>query len=174
MRFSIQASRPRTTAKHDAEDSTLDEAIQTAFPLHTEAAFLCWDNCFIPLSYKYDISLMILDIIGMLESIIEQPSGPLHIDWASNTFAATWDIDWGRENVRIRSEWHSVVGENRPQDLAPTMELSRHDFISEWRELLLRAAEGLSECAYGSSTIAELTRLQALLERMPRSGVLYR
>jgi hypothetical protein len=61
-------------AARDESDSTLSDAAQTVFPLE-ERAFLNWNELTLPLSYKYDISLMLEDIVEMVLAVGKTGSG---------------------------------------------------------------------------------------------------
>ena len=70
MPFVIQASSPRWTGAHDPEDSTLSEAVQVVFPMEAEAAVLEWNHVPGLLSYRYDISICLDDVIDMLTTLM--------------------------------------------------------------------------------------------------------
>jgi len=91
-RFAIQASNPRFLAHFDAGDASLSDAIQTVFPLEAEYALIVWNWVYIPITYKYDLSLMTEDIIGLIELMMSERSGNQTIQWPSSTFAATWSV----------------------------------------------------------------------------------
>ncbi|HHR2550667.1 TPA: hypothetical protein ACSY39_10840 [Listeria monocytogenes] len=57
MNFFIQANTPQKTGVFESDDYDLSTAIETIFPMLTEDAILVWNHIYVPLSYKYDISL---------------------------------------------------------------------------------------------------------------------
>lgn len=75
--FYIQACNPINNRTVDENDSKLMEAIETIFPMRTEAAIMVWNYVSIPLSYKYDISYMINDIIIVIQELVMKQEGIL-------------------------------------------------------------------------------------------------
>ena len=69
LNFYIQASNPRFQDSINIYDESLSDAIESVFPLNTENAILVWNYISIPLSYKYDISYMIEDILQLLDEL---------------------------------------------------------------------------------------------------------
>ena len=56
--FWIQAGDPRTQrAVPEADDSVCD-AIEKSFPTRTEELIVAWNRVHIPVSYKYDMSIL--------------------------------------------------------------------------------------------------------------------
>jgi hypothetical protein len=65
----IQAGCPRNTAEHDRDDEDLCEAVETVFPLEAECMVMVWSGVYIPLSYKYDLGVMLADIIEIMRGV---------------------------------------------------------------------------------------------------------
>ncbi len=105
----IQISNPNLLNLKNDNDSNIEEAIETIFPSDTEYALLIWDNIFIPLSYKYDISKMISDFI-LLEKFILSKEKYIDIYWASNTFSSIWKLERNQNMINIQSKWNCVLG----------------------------------------------------------------
>ena len=175
MKFSIQVSNPKNSGEHDPEDETLDDCVETCFLLHTEMAIVKWLGAFIPLSYKYDISIMLLDIILMLQTLLDKPNGELDISWPSNGFSCRWIMTWRDNTLIIDSQWNSVIGKTeRLLNELGVLEMSKSKFIFEWRMLLETVIVGLSQCGYHESQIGELTELKAIHSRIRDVGQLYK
>lgn len=173
--FSIQASSPRFMAQFDAEDTSLSDAIQTISVLETERAVLVWNWIYVPLTYKYDLSLMVDDVLGMIEAMISEPCGNRRIQWPSNTFAATWDIEWDSETVSVQAEWTCVLGDTEAMLAAkPNIVIKRTDFLEEWRRPLMVIAAGLNEAGYDAANLPGMERLQDVVRKIGRCGILYR
>src|SRR5689334_16049310 len=100
--FDIQISNPVAIESRDKDDTNLNEAIQSIFPFKNEYCFVVWNHIFIPVSYKYDISFMINDIIRILD-FIKRGDGCLEIHWASDTFASIWRIECTSQSIKIES-----------------------------------------------------------------------
>src|SRR5438128_712566 len=109
--FIIQASNPRSVADHDAGDDSLDDAIETVFPLHTEHALLAWNHIYVPLSYKYDFAVIINDVLDIIQAIQTSAQGSHSVHWPSNTFAAIWNMQWDQGMIAVQSKWNCVLGE---------------------------------------------------------------
>lgn len=75
MNFYIQANNPKVLKEYNAEDESIADAMETIFPLYTESAILVWNHISIPLSYKYDISYMMDDVLDLLESFMQAKNG---------------------------------------------------------------------------------------------------
>ena len=174
MTFSIQASNPRFSENFDEDDETLDEALETVFPLNAEAAVLNWSGAFALLSYKYDLSCIVSDVMMMLQQILSMSSGKLRIAWPSNTFAATWNLAWDSSNVTIDAQWASVVGSS-VEDLnnVGALEIPRAEFLAEWKQLLRVAASGLEKCGYNEQNLPAMKELREVISKIPKHGSLY-
>jgi hypothetical protein len=174
-RFAIQASNPRFVSEFDVNDTNLSDAIQTVFPLETEYALLVWNWVYVPLTYKYDLSLMVDDMIGLVEVMISEPSGNLTIQWPSNTFAATWRIGWDSGTTKVQAEWLCVLGDTEAMlATKPNIVVQTADFIAEWRRPLEVIVSGLDAAGYNATNLPGIGRLQALVGKIGHCGMLYR
>lgn len=108
--INIQINNPVLLQIADAESMNLEDAIESIFPLDTEDLILIWNSLSIPLTYKYDISLMILDFIKVFHFLKDNKVDKLEIHWASNTFASIWRLKKRNASVEIKSEWKTVNG----------------------------------------------------------------
>ncbi len=174
MKFCIQVCNPRLVDTTSADELSLDDAIESIFPLYSENAIMVWNNLFIPLSYKYDLSLMIIDVMNMLNSLILRNEGYLTIHWPSNTFRSNWNLNWSQDKLRINSEWESVVGniEDKLNSVA-SLELDKYMFVREWKGLLNMILKSLNESGYTESKISEIAKLQEIVKKIDGSGLLY-
>jgi hypothetical protein len=173
--FWIQASNPCWTGVATTEVVTLDEAIESSFPRETEDAILVWSNVYIPLSYKYDISTIIVDVLRMLEQLVTVSQGSWSVEWPSNTFAARWELSWQGEHLTVEaSSWRSVVGDTEALLRArPRLELERTEFVREWKELLRTVAMALEAAGYRPDNLPELHHLSSLTQSIVGNGRLY-
>ncbi|MDB5105333.1 MAG: hypothetical protein JWP91_3022 [Fibrobacteres bacterium] len=174
MDFLIQASNPKFAGHHDDGDQNLDEAIESSFPLETESAFLVWHHIPIALSYKYDISVIAVDLIALLSKLLREPAGTHEVEWPSNTFHARWKMIWNGEGLTIESDWKSVVGGLEAQlNASGQLRLSKKEFVSEWKEVLKRTIEGLKSNGYEPHLIVGMEDLAQLIDKIPGVGLLY-
>lgn len=173
--FLIQASNPRQTGIFDEADYNLSMAIETVFPMNTEDALIVWNHIRIPLSYKYDLSCMMDDIIDMLQKLRMLSAGKTVIRWPSNTFEGTWDMEWDGTKLRIDSSWENVVG--GVGDLLNAnskLVISKLDFISEWKEVLGNVILGLERSGYSVDRLKDIDALVGEFISIERAGILYR
>ena len=172
--FSIQASAPMASRRGDIEDTSLSDAIQTIFPLHTELAFMCWNWGYIPLSYKCDWSEIVDDVIGMTVAIADAPTGRLEIDWPSNTFSAHWAVGWTEALVTVDAEWREVGGIAAERlNARPRLVWSRPGFLAEWRGPLVLLRNALDDAGYRSQLASRMAALDGATERCIGPAALY-
>lgn len=159
----IQLSNPILLNVYDEDDETIEEALQTIFPLDTELAFLKWNYIYIPLSYKYDISIMITDIIRLYEFIYNKTSNHLLINWSSNTFLSTWNIYKEDNTIKVKSAWHEVSG--RLKDLL-NLDNEAISNVSELggeiEKLILFIKLSLEKNGYNSDTLSDFYLLKKM------------
>jgi hypothetical protein len=174
VEFIIQASRPRMLRANDPDDDTLSDAIQTIFPMDTERAILVWNHVYVPLGYKYDVSLMADDIVQICDDILSNMDGTRLIHWPSNTFAAVWKVVWTSGVVSVEAQWNRVVG-GTESILAgrPSISIPTQDFLAEWKGPLDVVCAALKIAGYTPEQITELHRLKNVVARLPRYGQLY-
>ncbi|TCS94835.1 hypothetical protein [Hazenella coriacea] len=174
MDFRIQAGAPRVTGQFDEEDENLAEAIETIFPLYTEDAILVWKNIYIPLSYKYEISIMTWDLLDMLEKLRKHSSGEWKIQWASDSFRNSWYLRWEEDTLTINAEWGSVIG-NTENQLKEKREIKVPilAFTAEWRKLLGNLITGLQKSGYTEERLPGMDRLIHEYHTIPFDGILY-
>ena len=174
MNFFIQANLPEHTMEYDSEDYNLSTAIETVFPLFTEDAFLIWNHVCIPLSYKYDISHMMDDILEMLKSIRTNVEREMVIEWSSDTFFSTWHMKWGKENLSIDADWKSVVGGTKEiLNKKNKITINKVEFANEWKRILHNVIKAL----LGSGYTKELQGMESLMdefELITQYGILYK
>ncbi len=167
MSFHIQVSNPSVTEQVNEDDETIGEAIESIFPLDTEHAFISWNGIYIPVSYKYDLSLMYDDIVQMIEALLDSPDGELRIQWPSNTFAAVWNIKWAKGQMKLNAEWRQLLGSTeRLLDGSEIVDMDVESFVAEWRPLLVKLYDALTRAESSGSLSIEIAKLQSLLSRL--------
>lgn len=175
MRFYIQSSSPRSRCVADQDDETLAEAIESMFLLNTENAILIWDHISIPLSYKYDISYMMEDILILLNKLQDRTNGELTIHWLPDTFRCDQTFRWGSESLHIHSHWENTVGHLETLlNECPDLSLDKMDFIREWKSILGTVIAGLKKCGYEEKKIKGMDLLLKLYKSIKGDGILYR
>lgn len=161
LNFKIETGNPRNNSIFDNEDSKLSEAIYTIFPLETEDAVLYWGDEKILLSYRYDISTIIDDIIQMIFTLMSNGSGRAFIDWSSNTFAVNWKIEWDEELLEIEAQWREEFNATNYLKNNNVLKIEKQQFLKEWRKIIEILLVNLIECGY---TCENLTDMKLLVE----------
>jgi hypothetical protein len=172
MKFFIQASDPRPSGLVSANDSSLGEAIETIFPLRTDFALLGWNDVYVPLTYKYDISIIISDILSMLDSILASDAGSFAVYWPSNTFCARWILTWSATELHIATTWDSVIGGTESMlNNVPDLDLEKNAFLSEWKPLLRKVRESITTTSGSVDTRLMLVHLESTLSKLPADPI---
>jgi hypothetical protein len=175
MKFGIQVSNPRVSGEKDPQDETLDECVETSFLLDTEMALIEWLGVFIPLHYKYSISTMLLDILMMLQVLLDKQDGELDITWPSNDFGSRWIMCWQGDHLTIDAQWKCVIGKTESLlNSLGVLEVSKHEFICEWKPLLGMVINGLNKCGYNKSNMRDFKKLKDIYTRIDGTGLLYK
>ncbi len=175
MEFMIQAGHPQTTGIRSEEDDRLEKAMKTIFPTYAEYAIMIWRDVAIPISYRYDIPLMIGDILDMINDMSKNETGSRHISWVPVFFKCSWNLVWNREMVDIMSVWENVA-------LTPSgilnersrMITNKEEFVAEWKMVLHNIQRGLLECGYELEDLKDYSDFVRVYKGMGRFGRLYR
>src|SRR5882757_2636902 len=101
MRFWIQAGNPRSLPLLGKDVSDLSEAIEEVFPMMTEDAIIVWNRSFIPISYKFDLSVIIDELLPLLTRLLDTSGGCDQIRFGASAFYTTWDLTWTADDLEI-------------------------------------------------------------------------
>ncbi len=159
--FKIEACNPKNNSDFDNEDTKLSEAIYTIFPLETENAILSWGAENILLSYRYDISTIIDDIIQMIFTLQNNHTGKWFVNWSSNTFAVNWDFKWFEDSLEIEAQWREEFNASDYLKSHNILKIKKGEFIQEWKKIIDVLLVNLIECGY---TCDNLTDMGLLIE----------
>lgn len=177
MIFCIQASNPRileTLETYDESDNTLSAAIENSYPMRTEDAIMVWNDIYIPLSYKYDISYMMDDIIDLLKMLRENLNGELKIDWLPDTFRSDWLIKWENNEINIETNWGNTVSDlTNMLNIKSTITMGKSCFINEWKQLLCNVINALKKSYDKVGTIPKIKELIYEYSMIGNGGILY-
>lgn len=175
LSFYIQASNPSPEGNANISDVSLSDAIESAFPLNTESAILVWNYIGVPLSYKYDISYMMEDVLGLLYTLQNREKGESTIHWLPDTFRCDWIVSWDAEIINIQSHWECTVGHlEKLLNQKPYLSLLKNNFISEWKSVLGVVITGLKSCGYNENMIRNMNQLIEQHESIKENGILYK
>ena len=93
------------------------------------------------------LSIMIDDLLCMLDSLLSVEKGEYKVAWPSNTFASVWDMRWEGSNLTVQSKWERVIGgvESLLNKYSEFL-IEKEVFLSEWKILLKKNVECLDKC----------------------------
>lgn len=174
MEFFIQVSKPICLNNYDNADESLADAMETIFPLLTEGAIIMWNYIPIRLSYKYDISYMLDDIVDMLLMIRTKEKGKMEIQWLPDTFRCDWKLQWNEGTIKIKSEWGGIIGDlekilNKNSEVC----LKVNEFRGEWKKLLELVIKNLKNSGYQENQIRNMDKLLVEYNKINEEGILY-
>ncbi len=174
MRFCIQISNPRTVPCKSKKFDDLSDAIEEVYPMYTEDLYIQWNHISIRLEYKYDISVIIQDILEMLKTVLASEQGSHKVMFGSNTFCANWELEWDSEEMLIKSNWSGVMGdiENILNERSK-LNISKKQFLSEWKMLLRRIILDLENLELSFEDSHDWELLKELESSITGSGVFY-
>jgi hypothetical protein len=174
MIFAIQASRPAVLIPTEQEVADLAAAIQVIFPMNTEDAILTWNHIPVRIGYKYDLSVLIDDLLPLLLDVITLEEGHREISGGSDTFSVEWSIDWKKDHLSVLAKWHSVAGGYA--DLLNSrnkIEITRDQFLREWKSILRTLIDSFDEVKISIMDMANLEILRDIEKRITGWGELY-
>jgi hypothetical protein len=159
--FELQLNSPKILSINEEESMNLEDAIESAFPLKTENLVLIWNNISIPLTYKYDVSIMIFDFMRIISFLKEDDATRLEIHWASNTFATIWEINKKNNSVYIKTKWSNVIGgqiellNNKNENI-----LKINEFQNEIKKLLCFIKISIEKSSRNHKLIEDFEKLE--------------
>lgn len=177
MKFIIQVSNPRVCIKEDAlkDIESISELIEEIFPMLNEDMILIWNFIRIPLEYKYDVSVIINDLLELLQAILAEDEGEISIAWPSNTFRSDWNVKWKGQSLSIDSEWFSIVGLTKDiLNKHQKIELSTNEFLAEWKMLLSFLIKIFKEYNLLELNLEEFDIMKNLIDKIPGVGKYYK
>lgn len=174
MSFFIQASCPKNSDNVSLEAETLSDAVENSFPLLTESAIIFWNNVPLFLSYKYDLCLMIDDILDVLEALRIKEFGSKDVHWVSNTFAHIWHFKWISGQLGISAEW-GVINDSTEHILrdSGSVNISIQSFGFEWKRVIYNIIVTLKKAGFEESRIEGMSRLIQEYNLIRNEGYLY-
>jgi hypothetical protein len=171
--FFIQVSNP-IVLKNSGSAADLADAIETIFPAETEDSILWWNRIPVRMNYKYDLSVLIDDVLPLLNALVESDTGINEVHWGSSSFQGTWKVTWNREKLKVQAIWGNVAG--RYEDLLngrAELELGRDDFLAEWKTLLCKLRTAIAESGIKIEDDSSVCELAKIDDSIPRLGCLY-
>lgn len=165
MSFAVRLGQAHCLRHLDTSDSTLAEAIQTVFPLEGHAV-LEWNRMEFQLSYKYDLSLMMEDLLSLLQVVSSTRQGEQEVDWPSSGFPYLWRITWNDPMLQVVASSRDEPGATRRPSPA-ILRTTRQDFLLAWQPLLSRVQECLEASGYREEHITGMALLKDMSHATP-------
>ena len=137
MCFSIDTGQPGIIGGQVATYRDCSEAIEDMFEWPTNEAYIVFGEYTIQVMYKYDLCVMIDDIIDMIHQLDVRNSGNCNIEFGSSSFRTGWELSWNEDDLGITAHWESIVC--NPKDLVgktTNISVSKMLFIKEWLKIL--------------------------------------
>ena len=168
--FKINTNNPRTNSVYDSNDSKLSEAIYTTYPMDTEDATLYWENEEISLSYRYDISIIIDELVNMMLVLCLNDSGQLCVVWSSDTFFGEWELTWSGQSLEICANWFEWFHASEYLTKHNRLEIDKIEYLIEWQHITDKLLQELAACGYNYDNLDDW---QLLFEANAMVGELY-
>jgi hypothetical protein len=174
MEFALQTSNPRLAPVSRQRYADLAHAMQFIFPMATEDAILSFHHVPIRLSYKYDLAVLIDDLVPLLRSLLAEEAGSTVVKWASDTFRAHWGLGWSQDKLSIDAKWMRVSGGCEALlNQRGTLELPVASFIAEWRGVLWVIDDAVRRSAVALDDESILKDLRRVATASDERGQLY-
>ena len=137
MKFRLQTGNPETLKVESAED--MADATGQMYPMDTEDAILFWNRIPVRLEYRYDIPVLLDDLVPLLEEVQDPNFSQTQVHWGSDTFSTEWRIARESDSLWIDTRWDSVHGRyefllNERSQLTVSID----SFVAEWLKVLRR------------------------------------
>ncbi|WP_149261306.1 hypothetical protein [Actinomadura sp. K4S16] len=143
MSFWLQVGSPETLEVASAAD--MAHATAQMYPMNTEDAILFWNRVPVRLEYRYDIPVLLDDLVPLLEEVQDPEISQTEVYWGSDTFSADWNIARDGDSLRINSRWDSVHGSYEPLlNERSQLTVSIDSFVAEWLKVLRRITSDLA------------------------------
>jgi len=173
--FEIQVGQPRMLRAFNETREDLASAIRALFPATTEDAILVWNWIPVRINYNADLSVIIEDLLWMLDDLLKSDHGTGKTFFGASTLRAEWSLDWANGGIRVTSRWDSIAGSYESLlNQHCTLELSLKDFLSEWKALLRKVIEAIELSGITVTNHENLVLLRRIESFIPEFGVLYR
>ncbi|MFC0598340.1 hypothetical protein [Streptomyces palmae] len=165
MSFWLQSGNPETLKVGPAAD--MADATGQMYPMSTEDAILFWNRIPVRLEYRYDIPVLLDDLVPLLEEVQDPTFSQKLVHWGSDTFSTEWHIARDGDSIRIDSRWHSIHGgyEFLLNDRS-RLTVGIESFVAEWLKVLRRITADLAICHVQLEDDDIAVRAKALLSKL--------
>lgn len=174
MQFAIQVGHPTILYPETRPAPDLAYAIEELFPMDTEELILHWNNIPVRIGYKYELSVLIDDLLPLLSAILRTDQGRYKVAWDDPSFSAYWFLAWDKDQMTIEAEWHSVAGDYEALlNNHNCVKISKDAFLAEWKGLLSKLIQAINLTDLQIEVREELETLYQIQAAIPEFGVLY-
>lgn len=168
--FHIEVGAPEKRSLQGSFANDLSEAIEMAYPMESAAAQLVWCGRPLTLNYKYDVSVIIEDVIEMLEKCREGALRQIEVSFGSNTFNAVWKLDFRADALEVNAHWNCIVGGNETiLNECPSVRIDRKHFAEQWMKLLRQVVSDIQLVGIRLGDSDLLSRAKFLLQEEPKN-----
>jgi hypothetical protein len=174
MYFEIQICNPAIRDRSNEERETLSSAMLAVFPEATEDAFMLWNWVPVRMNYNCDLSVMMEDLLLMLNDLLKSDQGSHVTSFGANTFRAKWSLHWAAGALTIDAAWESVAGSyENLLNSRRTLEVPRDEFLSEWKSLLKKVIEAIDSSGIKIQEEQQVALLRRVEAAIPKCGRIY-
>ncbi len=167
--FQIEVGNPSVIEGASGHASDLSEAIEMLYSMETPDAKLNWGGQWLNINYKYDASVIVPDVIELLERCVAGKDGRLRVCFGSNTFRVDWDVNFRGDLVSVISLWECVSGASVAiLNAVGQLAIGRERFMGEWLKLLGRIVVDLESTPITLLDDDLLVRARRLLSKRVR------
>jgi hypothetical protein len=175
MYFEIQINNPNINDCDGITSEEISSAICSIFPATTEDAILVWNWIPIRLNYNADLSVIIEDILTMIEELLASEQSSARVYFGSSTFQGEWLCRRTSEVLEISARWEVVAGSYEEiLNKRAILKLSFQDFIAEWKSVLFKILLSLRKSKIRLSSVEQVERIEKIYSSIPLLGRLYR
>jgi hypothetical protein len=165
--FSIYPKNPEPFVCLAGNAPRLADAIELGFPMEADNAVVVWNDLSIPLNYKYDLSVILDDVLDILNHCLEDKK--IKTWFASNTFTAQWTVDTHDEIVEVQSDWRAVISKNTNQlNQVPSISVPKMYFLKQWSGLLETALAGVQRTILVIEDTQSLRDAESIIQKISK------
>jgi len=173
--FELFISNPTELNPIDAEDQTVNEALQTIYTYNRNSSvYMKWDKYILELNLAAQIADIYWDILNMLTAIMDGRVNEFDVYWGSNSFMAKWHFVEEENNlIIIKPDWTSIVASSKTiHELKKSNDsiiVEKDFFIKEWITLLEIIEKDLLKVGYSFEKLENFSKANNIIKRYYRS-----
>ncbi len=126
--FDILLPFPYSLGVKDEADLSLGGAIESVFPSLDDYVIMVWNETPIYLSCRYDVSIIINDIVYIIDELLKKENFSFKNTWPSNTFYTLWKITSIESEVSVVADWFNISGDEDALNKKNRIVVAKIDF----------------------------------------------